>query len=171
MYEELANDIINVATQTDAVQITTSEEKQPGITHHGWWITVGGGVGYWYINKTPATKDTAPLKVVTEAFPEGRPAGEEDLKSDTGTRIVSRQRFKTSLFHLSKGFEYEWNGEGDMVLTNVPAGKIRATVSAKGNDKDLRSQIFIGKEQEGKACVYTLELTQTSADWSEECSG
>ena len=136
-------------------------------------LLLGGGVGYWYINKTPATQDTAPPKVVEQAFPEGKPAVKEDLKSDTGTKVVLKTTGSKKLFISlkQKGFEYDWNGQGDMVLTNVPAGKIRATVSAKGNDKDLRSQIFIGKEQEGKACTYTLQLTQANAEWSEECSG
>ena len=38
-----------------------------------------------------------------------------------------------------------------MVLNNVPNGKLRAKISQKGNNKDLRSQIVIGKKSEGKS--------------------
>ena len=91
----------------------------------------------------------------------------------TGTKVVLKTKDTGKLFISlkQKDFEYDWNGEGDMVLNNVPNGKLRAKISQKDNDKDLRSQIVIGKNQEGKECTYTLELTKSNADWSAECSG
>ena len=136
-------------------------------------LLLGGGLGYWYINKDQSVKPVSTTIVETKTLPIGNPANEEDLGSDTGTKVVLKTTDSGKLFISlkQKNFEYDWNGEGQMVLNNVPNGKLRAKISQKGNDKDLRSQIVIGKNQEGKECTYTLQLTQSNADWSEECSG
>ena len=136
-------------------------------------LLLGGGLGYWYIKKNQTVEPVATTVVATKVLPKGNPANEQDLGASTSTTVVLKTTDLGEVFISlkQKTFEYEWNGEGDMVLNNVPNGKIRAKVSQKGNDKDLRSQIVIGKSQEGKQCTYTLHLTQSSADWSEECSG
>ena len=136
-------------------------------------LLLGGGVGYLYIKNDRSSQDSVATESVVEKFPKGKPATEEDLKSDTGTTVVLKTAVSKEVFISlkQKDFEYNWNGEGEMVLSNVPNGKLRAKISQKSNDKDLRSQIVIGKEQEGKACIYTLELTSSNAEWSEECSG
>ncbi len=136
-------------------------------------LLLGGGLGYWYINKDQAVDPVSTAVVETKTLPKGNPANEQDLGAATATKVVLKTTDSGELFISlkQKSFEYDWNGEGDMVLNNVPSGKLRAKVSQKGNDKDLRTQIVIGKSQEGKECTYTLQLTESSADWSEECSG
>jgi hypothetical protein len=138
-------------------------------------LLLGGGLGYWYINKNQSVDPPSTTVEPVKTFPKGKPATEEDLGGETGTRLVlktedsSEKQLFISL--KQKSFEYDWNGEGDMVLNNVPNGIFRAKISQKNTDKDLRSQIVIGKNQEGKECTYTLLLTKSNAEWSEECSG
>ena len=136
-------------------------------------LLLGGGVGYWYINQNKPVEPTPTAVTQPETFPPGGPASEQDLGSDTQTKITLRTSSSKQLFISlkQKGFEYDWNGDGEMVLLNVPNGKLRAKISQKGNEKDLRSQIVIGKDQTGKECSYILTVTASDAEWSEECSG
>lgn len=136
-------------------------------------LLLGGGLGYWYINKDQRVDPVSTAVVETKTLPKGNPANAQDLGADTATTVVLKTIDSAEVFISlkQKSFEYDWNGEGEMVLNNVPNGKLRAKVSQKGSDKDLRSQIVIGKSQEGKECTYTLQLTESSADWSKECSG
>lgn len=136
-------------------------------------LLLGGGVGYWYISQKKPVQPTPTALAEPEDFQEGSSPTEQDLGSDTGTKITLKTSGSRQLFISlkQKGFEYDWNGKGEMVLLNVPTGKLRAKISQKGNDKDLRSQIVLGKEQAGKECTYTLTVTTSDAEWSEECSG
>ena len=167
---------VGTVTQGTATTVQPVKGKSPAIAMLGGGLLLlllGGGAGYWYINQDKAVEPKPTTVVEAESFPVGKSASTEDLGSDTGIKIVLKASNSKQLFISlkQKKFEYDWNGEGEMILTNVPSGKIRTTISVKGNEKELRDQIFIGKDQEGKECTYTLQLSVSNVEWSEECSG
>ncbi len=167
----------NTSTSTKSKAPTSSKSAMPMILGGGLLLLLlGGGVGYWFISQSSKGTSETSSENGTQtdegstkpSIPKGDPGTAKDLGADTGTRVVltapDNQDILISL--KQKSFEYDWNGEGQMELTNVPAGKLRATISRTGTP-DERSQIFI---QKGKDCTYTLQ-TGSELRWSESCSG
>lgn len=167
----------NTSTSTKSKAPTSSKSAMPMILGGGLLLLLlGGGVGYWFISQSSnGTSETSSENgtqtdegATKPSIPKGDPGTAKDLGADTGTRVVltapDNQDILISL--KQKSFEYDWNGEGQIELTNVPAGKLRATISRTGTP-DERSQIFI---QKGKDCTYTLQ-TESELGWSESCSG
>lgn len=133
-------------------------------------LALGGGVG-WFILQNQGTNvpEVEPTVVEEPALPTGKPGFEKDLGADTGTTVTLRLNHSKPVLVSIKmtGVEYDWNGDGEIVLTGVEKGLIRATVQ-QADDKDMRTRIPI---QEGKQCVYELNLSEGATDWSESCSG
>ncbi len=132
-------------------------------------LLLGGGAGYWYISQSKKTETIKPTTVEkVETLAKGSPGTSEDLGADGGTRVVLKVKgSKDILISLKqKGFEYEWDGSGEMELSNVPAGKIRTTIAQEGV-KDAREQIF---PKSGQECTYTLDLSRSDLKWTEACS-
>ena len=133
-------------------------------------LALGGGVGWFILQNQEADKPKVQPVVVEETtLPVGQPGFEKDLGSGTETTVKLRLNRSKPVFVSIKmtGLEYDWNGDGEIVLTGVEKGLIRATVQQK-DDKDMRTRIPI---QEGKQCVYELNLSDGGTDWSESCSG
>ncbi len=171
--ETTGRDIVqpqSTVTSTTSGRKGTQKSPLPMILGGGLLLLLlGGGAGYWYISqsKTDSIKPTTVENV--EAVPQGNPGTSEDLgKSGSNTRVVLKVKgSKDVLISLKqKNFEYEWDGSGEMELTNVPAGKIRTTIAQPGA-KDAREQIFT---KSGQDCTYTLDLNRSDLKWIEECS-
>lgn len=133
-------------------------------------LALGGGVG-WFILQNQGTDvpKVKPTVVEEPTLPMGKPGFKKDLGVDTGTTVTLRLNHSKPVLVSIKmtGVEYDWNGDGEIVLTGVKKGLIRATVQQTG-DKDMRTRIPI---QEGKQCVYELNLSEGATDWSESCPG
>ena len=142
-------------------------------------LLMGGGAGYWYVTQqstdgTDGTKEQIVTTGEKETSPQGK-QGEsgsiQDLGESEGARAVLNVTGKEDVFISlkQKGFEYDWDGSGEMELTNVPSGKLRIKVK-KSNGKEKRLQISI---KNGTDCTYTLDISTPISDWewSETCSG
>lgn len=137
-------------------------------------LLLGGGAGYGYVTQQSPTKESGSSTTVVaekETLPLGASGILKDLGGSDGSRVVLKVKGNDAVFITlkQKSFEYDWNGSGEMELTNVPAGKLRIIVK-KDNGKDERLPISIKK---GNDCEYTLDLSASGADleWSETCSG
>jgi len=120
--------------------------------------------------------DNTSVKKPESKTSKGKPGKTEDLAAveDFGKATLVIKPAGAALVKITDfsipGVEYKylWNGKGEMILENAPAGKYKTHFENVLRPEEQLSGTFF-EIKSGTECTFTLDVERGEKDWREDC--